>query len=247
MHSFDQPSAVSARVSWSLGSLSSHDSDENVTWQWTIGKWRLFCDYSFLLAPFIVDRACCKWTGRSAVKLNIENERCTAVCSRWRQNLKFGNFTLSFGRRAQGIRSSACGTCSTIIFAHSTNQIIVFWRPCCRCRGPCLSSLLSSKRRTSLLMLSSSAESGRKLKSNETMYKETLISFRSVGKISPNSRIYRSLKPKCSMSSKYQKDSYRPYAARFRFLSLHRRVNHAAKEKQKELIKDKPIPTSVNL
>ena len=128
---------------------------------------------------------------------------------------------------------SACRTCSTIIFAHSTNQIIVFWRPCCRCRGPCLSSLLSSKRRTNLLMLSSSAESGRKLKSNEIMCKETPISFRSVGKISPNSWIYRSLKPKCSMSSKYQKGSYRPYAARFRFLSLHRRVNHAAKEKQK--------------
>ena len=201
----------------------------------------------FSLASFNASRAGCKWSGRSSFKVNIENERCTAVCSRCRQNLKFGNFTLSFGRRTQGIRSSACGTCSTIIFAHSTNQIIVFWRPRWRCHGPCLSSLLSSKRRTSLLMLSSSAESGRKLKSNEIMCKETPISFRSVGKISPSSWIYRSFKPKCSMSSKYQKGSYRPYAARFRFLSLHRRVNHAAKEKQKELIKDKPIPTSVNL
>ena len=37
---------------------------------------------------------------------------------------------------------SACRTCSTIIFPHSTNQIIVFWR--CRCRWSllCLSSLL---------------------------------------------------------------------------------------------------------
>ena len=38
--------------------------------------------------------------------------------------------------------SSACRTCSTIIFPHSTNQIIVFWRRRCRCRCRC-SSLLS--------------------------------------------------------------------------------------------------------
>ena len=33
---------------------------------------------------------------------------------------------------------SACRTCSTIIFTHSTNQIIVFWRRRCSCRRPCL-------------------------------------------------------------------------------------------------------------
>ena len=39
---------------------------------------------------------------------------------------------------------SACHTCSTIILPHSTNcnQTSVFWRRCCRCRRPCLSSLL---------------------------------------------------------------------------------------------------------
>ena len=36
--------------------------------------------------------------------------------------------------------------CSTIIFAHSTNQIIVFWRCCCRWLRLCLSSLLKSWR-----------------------------------------------------------------------------------------------------
>ena len=36
---------------------------------------------------------------------------------------------------------SACRTCSTIIFPHSANQIIVFWRRRCRCRRPCSSSL----------------------------------------------------------------------------------------------------------
>ena len=38
----------------------------------------------------------------------------------------------------------ACRTCSTIIFHHSTNQIIVFWRHrCpfpCTCRPPCLTT-----------------------------------------------------------------------------------------------------------
>ena len=33
---------------------------------------------------FIVDRSRCKWTGRSAVEVNIENERFAVVCSRCR-------------------------------------------------------------------------------------------------------------------------------------------------------------------
>ena len=32
----------------------------------------------------IVDRSRCKWTGRSAVEVNIENERLTVACSRCR-------------------------------------------------------------------------------------------------------------------------------------------------------------------
>ena len=62
-----------------------------------------FCDYCFFFASFFVDRARCKWTGRSAVEVNIENERFTVVCSRCRENLTFGNFTLSFGRWRQRI------------------------------------------------------------------------------------------------------------------------------------------------
>ena len=37
---------------------------------------------------------------------------------------------------------SACRTCSTIIFPHSTDEIIVFWGRRCRCRRPCLRSLM---------------------------------------------------------------------------------------------------------
>ena len=50
--------------------------------------------------------------------------------------------------------SSACRTCSTIIFLHSTNQIIFsFFFCCCRCpcpcpcHCPCLNSLIKEKRR----------------------------------------------------------------------------------------------------
>ena len=59
-----------------------------------------FRNYCFFLAPFIVDRARCKWTGRRAVEVNTENKRFTVVCSRCR---KFRNFTLSFGRLRQRI------------------------------------------------------------------------------------------------------------------------------------------------
>ena len=44
------------------------------------------------LTSFVVDREGCKWTGRSAVEVNIENERFTVV------------FTLSFGRLRQRIK-----------------------------------------------------------------------------------------------------------------------------------------------
>ena len=38
---------------------------------------------------------------------------------------------------------SMCRTCSTIIFPHLTNEIIVFWRRHCCCRHPRLSSQMS--------------------------------------------------------------------------------------------------------
>ena len=38
----------------------------------------------FFLVSFIVDRSCCKWTGRSAVEVNTEKAGFTVVCSRCR-------------------------------------------------------------------------------------------------------------------------------------------------------------------
>ena len=73
-------------------------------WQWEMMT--NFCDYCLFLSSFIVDRARCKWTGRSAVKVNIENERFTVVCSCYRWNIEFGNFRSSFDRLSNQIKSN---------------------------------------------------------------------------------------------------------------------------------------------
>ena len=41
-------------------------------------------DYCVFFESFNVDRARCKWSGRSAVEVNIENEIFTVVFSRYR-------------------------------------------------------------------------------------------------------------------------------------------------------------------
>ena len=73
-------------------------------WQWEMMT--NFCDYCLFLSSFIDDRARCKWTGRSAVKVNIENERFTVVCSCYRWNIEFGNFRSSFDRLSNQIKSN---------------------------------------------------------------------------------------------------------------------------------------------
>ena len=37
---------------------------------------------------------------------------------------------------------SVCRTCSTLVFLHSTNQILNLWRSCCGCHPRCQSSLI---------------------------------------------------------------------------------------------------------
>ena len=75
-----------------------------------------------------------KWFSRKG-----KNESFTVAGSRCRQNLKNENFTSSFGRPRQNLHQKAC---CTIIFPHSTNQIIHLWRCRCRCCLHFLNSLL---------------------------------------------------------------------------------------------------------
>ena len=60
-------------------------------------------DYCFLLAFYIDDNLRWNWTDRSAVRLNIKNERFTVACSSCRSSLKSENFVLLFGRLRQRI------------------------------------------------------------------------------------------------------------------------------------------------
>ena len=79
--------------------------------------------------------------GTNGFRVKAKNERFTAASSRCRQNLKYENFTSSFGRLRQN--QKAYRTCSTIIFLHSTNEIIDLWRCRWRCRRQIFNSLIS--------------------------------------------------------------------------------------------------------
>ena len=82
--------------------------------------------------------------GTDGFHVKAKNERFTAANSRCRQNVKYENFTLSFGRLRQNIAPrKACSTCSTIIFLHSTNQIIDLWRCRWHCRRQILTYLMT--------------------------------------------------------------------------------------------------------
>ena len=58
----------------------------------------------------------------------MENERFTVMCLRCRQNFKFENFTMSFGRLRLRIVLKCVPHVQHDHFCSSTNQIIVFWR-----------------------------------------------------------------------------------------------------------------------
>ena len=81
--------------------------------------------------------------------VKAKNERFTAASSRCRQNLKI-NMKISGCRLADYVKTlqqKACRTCSTIIFLHSTNQIIDLWRFRWRCSREILNSRSNRKQR----------------------------------------------------------------------------------------------------
>ena len=71
-------------------------------------------------------------------RLRLQSSSCgrglTAAGSRFCNSPKCEFFALSFGGLHKKMHQKACCTCSTILFLHSTNQIIVLWRCRCRCR-----------------------------------------------------------------------------------------------------------------
>ena len=89
------------------------NGNENATWKCTFWEWWLFCDHCFILTSFIVDWLRCKRTDRSAVNVNIENERFAVVCSH-NQTIKPSNHQTYYGKMmpeflnyASGVRTYA--------------------------------------------------------------------------------------------------------------------------------------------
>ena len=84
--------------------------------------------------------------GTKGFKVKTENDCFVVICSRCRQNLQFGDFTLLFCRVRQRNTRNSCCMCNTI-FPFLTNRILALW--CCRShsRRLCLNSLVFSLRR----------------------------------------------------------------------------------------------------
>ena len=64
--------------------------------------------------------------------------------------VKTSNLVVSRRRYAEDLKNicyNPCGTCSTIIYDLLTNDIILLWRCCCRCRRRFLNSLIIIKQR----------------------------------------------------------------------------------------------------
>ena len=72
----------------------------------------------------------------------VKEQRFTAASSRCRQNLKYDNFTSSFGRLRQNIAPKSVPHVQHDYFLHSTNQVIDLWRFRWRCRRQILNSLI---------------------------------------------------------------------------------------------------------
>ena len=85
--------------------------------------------------------------GTNGFHAKVKIERFTAAGSRCPQNFQYENFTSSLGRLCQKLHQKACRTCSTIIFPHSTNQIIHSWSCRCRCCRHFLNSSVFQRRR----------------------------------------------------------------------------------------------------
>ena len=93
----------------------------------------VFCDHSKLFTLYKVAEVHSRLLGTNGFHAKARNKGFTAAGSCCRQNLKYENFRSPFGRLRQKI------ALKSVIFPHSTNQIVDLW--CCRCRCNFLNSL----------------------------------------------------------------------------------------------------------
>ena len=88
-----------------LGSLRSYDGNckENVTLKLNFALSSGSCDYSMLITLYTIGGVHFHLLSTNGFHVKAKSERFTAASSRCRQNLKYENFTLSFGRLHQNI------------------------------------------------------------------------------------------------------------------------------------------------
>ena len=74
-------------------------ANENLIPKYNFAPWQLFREYSALFTLYNTGELSCNWMATTDFKVKIANKWVTALCSLWRQNLNFGNFTLFCGVR----------------------------------------------------------------------------------------------------------------------------------------------------
>ena len=72
------------------------DKGLNVSPKYNLALWQVFRDYSVLFTLYNTGELSCNWMGANGFKAKTENDCFIVICSRCRQNLKFGDFTLLF-------------------------------------------------------------------------------------------------------------------------------------------------------
>ena len=123
-----------------IGNLRCYDGNcnENVTLKLNFALSPVFCDYSMLIALYKIGELHFRLLGTNGFHVKAKSERSSAASLRCRQNLKYEISRRRLADSVKTLQQKACLTCSTIIFLHSTNQIIDLWR----CRREILKSLM---------------------------------------------------------------------------------------------------------
>ena len=79
-----------------IGSLRNDDGDgyENVTWKVNLRCFKLYRAYSISFNSSNVGNFYCSWILKDCIKVQEEKKKIVVFCSRPRQNVKLGSFTL---------------------------------------------------------------------------------------------------------------------------------------------------------
>ena len=111
-----------------IGSLSKDDGygNENVSPKYNVARLsQVFRDCcSVLFTLYNTGKLSCNWMGTSGFKVKTKKYCILVICSRCRQNLKFGDFTLLFcGSTAEKCTEIRVARAARVFFPFLTNDI----------------------------------------------------------------------------------------------------------------------------